>query len=249
MDDKNGPQTISDVLQTADIALDSYDDIFSDFDPSPYSRRILSADFLKELHRRYSETKKGDIAVKFTLPRALRSERKEGLVKKRIKDYFKERLKGIEKKTKEKFQKGIFRLLMGVAISVAVFIFPELDTVPLVTLLSVLIWFELWSAYDNLFDVPVKLRREKAFYEKFIKADYSFLSEEDVVESLQKLQEQPAAAPEPPKAQPQQKAAVQKGAEQAQAKGQPAVQKPAPQKAAEAPQPKAEPKPPQPAKK
>ena len=38
------------LLQQSEISLllDSYDDIFSDFDPRPYNQRALSQDFLAE---------------------------------------------------------------------------------------------------------------------------------------------------------------------------------------------------------
>src|SRR3989338_8032949 len=37
---------LSSILNSIQIALDHYDDIFSDFDPSPFNQRMLSDDFL-----------------------------------------------------------------------------------------------------------------------------------------------------------------------------------------------------------
>lgn len=177
-------QTVTDVLQTVRIAIDTYDDIFSDFDPSPYQTRTLSVDFLKELRRRYSETPRGDFAITFTIPHPLRSERTEALVKKRVKDYFKWRLKDVEKRRAESMQKGALRLLIGIILSLLLLVFPQLDTMPALTLMSVLIWYVLWTGFEYIFEAARRLKRKQDFCEKFLKAGYSFVDEEDVVRSI-----------------------------------------------------------------
>jgi hypothetical protein len=178
------PRTVSDVLQTAQIALDSYDDIFSDFDPSPYERRILSDDFLRELRRRHAEKRKGEFVVNFTLPGSLRSEKTEALVRKRIKDYFKARLRETGKEGKDKLRKGVLRLLVGVAISLSLIVFPQLDSAPLLTIFSVLIWYVLWSGFEEIFEVSSRLKRKQAFYDKFLRAEYNFMDQEAIVRSI-----------------------------------------------------------------
>jgi len=175
---------VSDVLQSVRVALDSYDDIFSDFDPSPYETRILSDDFLKELRRRYAERRKGEFAVSFTLPRSLRSEKTEALVRKRIKDYFKARLKELAKERRDRLKNGGLRLLAGAVLSLPLIFLPQLDIVPVLTLVSVLIWYVLWSGFEELFEVSSRLRRRQSFYEKFLRADYNFMDQEEVVRSI-----------------------------------------------------------------
>ncbi|MEW6036173.1 MAG: hypothetical protein AB1529_06170 [Candidatus Micrarchaeota archaeon] len=205
MDGKDGPMTVSDVLQKADIALDDYDDLFSDFDPSPYEKRLLSEDFISELRRRYAATGKGDFVVNFTLPRSLRSDKTESLIKKRVKEHFRNRVRDIERKTREKANNGAIRLLLGVSLSVALFLVPALETVPVLTIFSVLIWYSIWSGLENVLEASSSLNRKKAFAEKFTRADYNFYSQEDVLESMQKLQEsEPKTKGELPKAEQKQ---------------------------------------------
>jgi len=175
------PKTMTNALQIAQIALDTYDDIFSDFDPSPYETRLLSDDFLNELRRRYAERGRGEFVVNFTLPKSVRSEKTEALIKKRIKDYFRAKLKTVEKDRKESVKKGILRFAAGLAISLGILFVPGLETIPLITILSVLTWFLLWTGYDHLFETSHRLRRRKAFYEKFLKAEYKFVDQEEVV--------------------------------------------------------------------
>jgi hypothetical protein len=177
-------RSVTDILQTTQIALDTYDDIFSDFDPSPYGKRLLSDDFLNELRRRHAEKRKGEFVVNFTLPGSLRSEKTEALVRKRIKDYFKGRLREVAKGRKEKLREGVLRLFVGLALSILLVVFPQLDAVPLLTILSVLIWYVLWSGFEELFDVSRRLKRKETFYGKFLRAEYNFMDQEEIVRHI-----------------------------------------------------------------
>ena len=177
-------RTVSDVLQTAQIALDSYDDIFSDFDPSPYETRLLSDDFLNELRRRHAEKRKGEFVVNFSLPGRLRSEKTEALVRKRIKDYFRGRLRDVDKAVRDRLRNGMLRLLAGALVSLSLIVFPQLDVVPALTLISVLIWYVLWSGFENIFEASGTLKRKHIFYEKFMRAGYTFMDQEEVIRSI-----------------------------------------------------------------
>jgi hypothetical protein len=177
------PETkkVSDILQSVHIALDSYDDIFSDFDPSPYETRILSDDFLNELHKHYLETPKGSFQIVITLPHAFRSEKKETLIRKRMKDYFKGRLKDLEKSMKERLKRGVTRAMVGLLISLSVLLTPLEWHTFITALISPLLWFLMWTGFESIFDVSSKMKKKRAFFEKFMKAEYTFLDEEGVL--------------------------------------------------------------------
>ncbi len=232
MDGKAPPKTLSDVFQKVDIALDGYDDLFSDFDPSPYATRILSEDFLNELFRRYSQTPKGRIVVNFTVPRSARSEKTESLIRKRLKDHFRERDKTWDGRMRERVRLGLIRLAIGAVVSAAILLFPELDVPPILTLLSVLVWYFMWTGFDSLIEVPMRLQRKKVRADQFLAADYNFFSQEDVVQSIQKLAEAPPQKPEPaqkpqkiePEKKPQPKEEAQKPKEAEPQKAQPKEQ-------------------------
>ncbi len=172
------------------IALDNYDDIFSDFDPSPYSSRLLSDDFLKEVQKRYIENKKGNFEVRFSLPATLRSAKTEALIKKRLKDYFTMQLKSIDYELKKQKEKGGIYLVIGfVILSTTILLatynhnsdfilkLPEILLVPLG-------WYMTWMGIEKILETPSKLEDQKKFYEKFGKANYQFISEEEIVEQI-----------------------------------------------------------------
>jgi hypothetical protein len=190
---KTDVKTLSEAMQISHIAIDTYDDLFSDFDPSHYDTRILSEDFLHELHHRYSENKKGEFSIRISLPKALRSEKTESIVKRRFKDYFKKELKHLQKSEREKKYNGILRVIGGILLSALLIIFPELDTVPILTIFSVLIWYFLWSGFEHIFELSKHSEHRTRFFEKFIRAEFTFVSEEDLLQLMQKLRE---SAPE-----------------------------------------------------
>ena len=66
------------------ILLNSYSDIFSAFDPSEYSERTLSDDFVLQAQK-FSKTKDGNkMSLKLLLPASARKEQDEKVIIKRL---------------------------------------------------------------------------------------------------------------------------------------------------------------------
>jgi hypothetical protein len=70
------------------LILDSYDDIFSDFDPRPYSEKALSDDFLNECKRAASDNREDGFEFRLLIPTAKRNVNEEIVIKKRLKAHF-----------------------------------------------------------------------------------------------------------------------------------------------------------------
>lgn len=179
---------ISDLLQIAPIALDSYDDIFSDFDPSPFEHRFISEDFLSELHRRYVLTPKNNFVVHFTIPKTLRSDKIESLVKRRIKDHFRDQLKKVQKQMRDRRIKGFGFVAIGLFVLITNLTINSSESLshikPLAEFFLVVSWYFVWTGLGSLFEQPEKLVLEQSFLEKFSKSDYVFVDQEQMVESI-----------------------------------------------------------------
>jgi hypothetical protein len=182
------------IMKSIQIALDSYDDIFSDFDESPYSSRVLSDDFLKEIKKRYYETKKGEFELRFTLPSAKRDSKVESIIKKRLRDYFKNEVDYFSEKIAKTKNEGLLRIFVGfflLSLEVA------LDTFGVgglyAKILSVIIvpagWYGFYSGFEYFFEQPKEFESLRVFNEKFYKAKYEFVSEEDVLKSIEGMSE------------------------------------------------------------
>ena len=127
------------------------------------------------------EPPKGAFAITFTLPKALRSEKKESLIRKRIKDYFKRRQKDLDKTTRDRYKRGALRVGIGVALSLALLAVPSFEQALIAALISPLLWYLMWSGFESLFEASRKLRKRKSFLDKFLRADYSFKDQESVI--------------------------------------------------------------------
>lgn len=183
----------SSILNLLHIALDTYDDIFSDFDPSEYDHRILSDDFVKEMQKRYVETKKGDIEVRFSIPEVMRSNKTEALIKKRLKEYFQIQIKLIDTEINKRKRTGMVYFFSGfVVLLMTVFsadFFPASHVRELVAiLLTPLGWFGMWEGVGLFVQAPVKYEEQKKFFVKFSKANYVFMSEEDFLKELSQME-------------------------------------------------------------
>ena len=105
------------VLREGNISLilDSYSDIFSDFDPRPYGERTLSDDFLAEC-RKAVRDKEDELELRLLLPKGKRNINDEIKIKKRLKDHFRkhhlEKENGIKKVKKE----GVLLIFVGMVL-------------------------------------------------------------------------------------------------------------------------------------
>lgn len=166
------------------IDLDSYDDIFSDFDQSPYSVRSLSGDFLGEVRERYAEKKSKKIEVLLSLPKRVRNLRIESVIKKRLKGYFGSRVRELRKKPLEKIRLGIVSVLIGLlflAADVAIEYYSISDLlVRLFVALSIPIgWYALYAGFESII-ASRKISKRLLFFEGLEKANYLFVNLEDI---------------------------------------------------------------------
>ncbi|MFA5077016.1 MAG: hypothetical protein WC488_01170 [Candidatus Micrarchaeia archaeon] len=179
----------SSLLNLLHIALDTYDDIFSDFDPSGYEHRVLSDDFVKEMQKRYVENKKGDVEIRFSIPAVMRSARIENLIKKRLKGYFQVQIKELDVEIGKRKGAGAVYFVVGFGVLLLTYysedLFPVSHSVRvLATLLTPLGWFGMWEGLSLFVQAPIKYEEQKKFYSKFCKANYVFINEEDFLREL-----------------------------------------------------------------
>jgi hypothetical protein len=168
--------------QNRDIAIviDTWDDIFSDFDPRPLNERTLSGDFIDELRKRYKETRTGNYIITIHAPLSLKDEKSERMVIRRLKQHF--RQKFLEKKKLLAFIR--IRGAIFAAIGVCSLSFLTLATyfkflhALAIQMLGILLmplgWFGLWEGFSKIVDTsPIVVDSAKLF-EKLSDAKYDF---------------------------------------------------------------------------
>mgnify|MGYP001329886735 CR=1 FL=1 len=180
MPEEMKPREIKTTLET--IALDDYDDIFSDFDYGPFETRRLSEDLLMELKGRLHR-KTGKFTICFTLPQALRKQEVENMARKRLKQVFSERFRNADHDVLGRFKMGVTRILIGIFILVidALLLFYGEGDVA-ITLFASLIapagWFGMWGGLEKIFDLPPQLVEKRDVYSKLKEAEISFKASE-----------------------------------------------------------------------
>jgi predicted phage tail protein len=160
------------------LVVDSYDDIFSDFDPRPYSDRALSGDFLLEC-KKASVEKKDKIRIKIFLPKGKRSGLEEIKIKKRLKDHFNKHFREKRKEISGMKMEGAFWIFMGaIMMVIGAFFLGKQDLSFAVHLLITLVqpagWFFLWEGLAKILLSPHEKMPDFNFYKKMANSEISF---------------------------------------------------------------------------
>lgn len=161
------------------IWLDNYDDIFSDFDPRPYSQRSLSDDFLSEA-RKVSMGKTGDkLELRFLIPEQQRNIKEESLIKKRLRDHFSKHSRQLHDEISNSRKTALLLAMLGISMMLAAtYIYSYFPDKFMYKFLFVLLepagWFTTWFALDKMFYIAESKRAERDFYQKMFKCEIIF---------------------------------------------------------------------------
>lgn len=162
------------------LILDNYEDIFSDFDPRPYTERAMSDDFLAECRRAVRDkTTKDGIELRLLVPNNLRKPAEEAKIKKRLKDHFQKHHRTRMKEQKTEKKQGLLWFLAGVIlITISATLYAEKGFIfsLIVVVLEPAGWFSAWTGLDKLFSKMLNKHPDIDFYEKMAKVEIKFHS-------------------------------------------------------------------------
>jgi hypothetical protein len=172
---------IKNLLEKAHISLilDSYDALFSDFDPRPYNERALSDDFLVEAKRAIREAKPGILEMRFLIPKHLNNAHEEELIKERLHHYFQQQTHRIAREARGIVRKGLLLALLGFLFMFAsTYLSHEVRSMLLLDFLRVMMepagWFLVWYGFDQIFYNAKSLKPELDFNHKMSHAEIHF---------------------------------------------------------------------------
>lgn len=158
------------------LLVQSYDYLFSDFDPRDYSQKILSEDFIEECKRAVRE-KEDKIELILLHPKNKRNTKDEAKIKKRLKEYFTYNFKKEEEKIKKIKKTGLFWFSMGALIMIlATFLAGKTNF--FLRLLEVMAipasWFFFWEGLGKIIILSNEKMPNYEFYKKMSKANIIF---------------------------------------------------------------------------
>lgn len=172
-------QRIKDLKEIA-IVIDTWDDVFSDFDPRPLNERTLSEDFIQELKKRYRETRRGDFVVTLYAPVSLKDEKSENMVEQRLKKHFRHRFLQRQKDIIRTRIRGVIFVIFGVCFLALLMlmtyfkIFKQLIVEILSIIFMPLGWFGIWEGFSKIVDTSPGVVQEESLFSKLSKANYQF---------------------------------------------------------------------------
>ncbi len=172
-------QRLKDLGEIA-IVIDSWDDVFSDFDPRPLNERTVSGDFVDELRKRYRETRTGDFVITIIAPFALKDKKAERMVTVRLKRHFLYRFLQHKKDLAVRRIRGVVFVCVGISsltfLTLATYFkfMTELAVEIAGIVLMPLGWFGFWEGLSKLVDTSPSLARERDFFRKLSNASYRF---------------------------------------------------------------------------
>lgn len=160
------------------LILDSYDDIFSDFDPRSYSQKALSDDFLLECKKAATEKEK-EIELRLLVQKHKRNLDDEREIKKRLRNHFQKHYKEKQEEQKKIRREGILLSLLGMALILsATFLYAYKGFVfnLLLVILEPAGWFTAWTGLEKIFISAKEKAQDLEFYRKMAASKIYFYS-------------------------------------------------------------------------
>ncbi len=162
------------------LVLNSYDDIFSDFDPRGYGEKALSDDFLSECKRASRDKIDDTIELRFLMPRNKRNIKDEELIKQRLSEHFKKHSTEKYKNIRSFKRQGFFWIFLGIIIIVTSVIvsfnFESTFFEAVLKIFEVPSWFLIWEGLGKIFIHAKDRLPEYEFYKKMSLANIGFFN-------------------------------------------------------------------------
>jgi len=165
-------------LQEVSIAIDSWDDVFSDFDPRPLEERTLSEDFVNELQKRHYEQPSGALLVKIWAPPRLRDAATEALVCRRLQECFALRAERMRTAIRRERRRGAvffvcgFLCLAAMAFTTLFVTLPQAWRALLEITLMPLGWFGMWEGVGKMVDLDREAVQQRTLYRHLAEATF-----------------------------------------------------------------------------
>lgn len=162
------------------LAIDEYDDLFSDFDPRPYPERELSEDFLTELRRFFYRKSPEYLDIVLLIPAKRRRTHDEQIVKKRLHIYFQKKYRETKKGLKHTTLWNLLRVFLAMSIMIVTGILAvHAGQVLWRNILKVMLepasWWLFWTSIDNLMAARRKVQDELQYFHRLAECKIVFL--------------------------------------------------------------------------
>lgn len=158
------------------LVLNSYEDMFSSFDPRDFSEKSLSDDFLSEC-RRAARDKEANLELTLFFPKNKRNIQDEIKIKKRLKNHFQRHFIEIEKEINSIKKEGTIWFMIGALIMFSATFIYDLEEFFFRFLFIISEpagWFMFWEGLYKVFIESKGKKQSYVFYKKMTRAKINF---------------------------------------------------------------------------
>lgn len=158
-----------------DIALFTYDDIFSDFDIRDYRQRQLSKDFLDELRiRMVKKSDSATTALVMMIEKSQRNEKYEKLIIKRLRGFFEERYTSYLRQRKKNIAQAAISGLAGVGLLLAAYVLSTFVGNLFRDFLLIPSWYLVWTGLEKMIGNGQEIAKKLTYYRALSVASIEF---------------------------------------------------------------------------
>ncbi|MCU0607031.1 MAG: hypothetical protein MUF78_06355 [Candidatus Edwardsbacteria bacterium] len=162
------------------VWLDTYDDLFSDFDPRPYEERVVSDDFLREAKAFGKEKRGGQFELVLLVPHKLQDTAQEEVIVKRLHEFFADNRRLTHSAIAANRRTGLRLVGLALVLLLAGAWLRSMEHASFLMNFFLVVlepggWFTIWNGFDRLFFMPSHLRSDLEFYDKMSACAISFI--------------------------------------------------------------------------
>ncbi|MBM3247362.1 hypothetical protein FJZ17_02375 [Candidatus Pacearchaeota archaeon] len=170
MEEKEGVNVDEFKHANISLILDSYADIFSSFDPRPYSEKAVSVDFVSECKRAARDINEFDLELNLAVPKTKRNLVDEARIKRRLREHFHKHFVEKEKEMKSIRKGGISWVVLGALLILGIgwgYLRVESEAIhTIIAIFEVPGWFLVWEGLGKVFLESRKAAPDYEFYKK-----------------------------------------------------------------------------------
>lgn len=164
------------------IGIDSYDDLFSDFDPRQYSERAISDDFISEMNKLTDEKDEHVKGLKFQIASDKRDLKAEQVIEKRLSENFHTEHARAAYRLRNKYLRTLLMMVIGMSALLAAATISTIEDHGLWRNMLLVVfepagWFLTWTGLDEITTGTKPLIRKRDFYGRLKKSKIEFFSD------------------------------------------------------------------------
>lgn len=162
------------------ISLDKYDDVFDDWDSSPFKMRDIEDEFLDFIWDSIEDIPSHmDVIFEFSIPQTLQNEQKEKVLISALNHQFDYMLRKIKRQRIKDLKETLRYFSIGVFFFIVFYtVFDEASSFISQIIKDGLFvggWLFIWETFSNIFIKSYKLSEERQIIQRFKRAQIKFI--------------------------------------------------------------------------